>query len=174
MEEGVHRNSLIILGDRSIDVTFRRIANALVFHTEPKRLADAERIISLKLKDHVPELAQWEDNVKRQRGPLSNEEIAFYVERMKTKEITNSILGEMKKAAPELYMALVGERDVYMAHSMDLVFSPSLPSILPPSHLSQSPRSVQSLVAVVGLAHLSGIGNELKSLGWRQFTPPQC
>ena len=158
-----------------MDITLRRIANAIVFHTDPQKLVEADRSIALKLKARVPELAQWEEKFIRQKRELSNEDMALFVERMKTKETTMDIMEEMQKAAPELHQALVGERDVYMARGMDIVFSSSLSSFLPlPPSLSLSPSSLQTMVAVIGLGHVSGVGKELETLGWRKFIPPQC
>ena len=96
------------------------------------------------------------------------------MERMKTKETTTEIMKEMQKAAPKLYQALVGERDLYMARGMDIVSSSSLSSVLPPPSLYTLPTSIKTMVAVVGLRHMFGIGKELQSLGWQKFIPTQC
>lgn len=157
-----------------MDITLRRLAKALVLHTDPQKLVEAERIISNKLKDRIPELTQLEEELKQQKREVSAEEIAIFVERMKTKETTNELMNVMKQAAPELHQALVGERDVFMARGMDTVFDSSLSSILPPPSVSPTPSSLQTMVAVVGLGHMSGVSKELQSLGWRRFEPQQC
>ena len=105
-----------------MDITLKRIANALIYHTNPKALLEADKKITAKLKASMPEL-------KQERRELSTEELATFVERLKTKDITMSIMTEMKRAAPELHQALVGERDVYMARGMDAILSSSLASI---------------------------------------------
>lgn len=177
VEEGVNLGSLIILGDRRMDITMKRIANAIVFHPpDPKAMMEADRNISAKLKASIPELTQLDEQLKREgRRELTTEELAMFVERMKTKDITMGIMNEIKKAAPELHQALVGERDVYMARGMDVAFSSSLSSILPPQDVSRiSHSSLQTMVAVVGLGHVSGVGTELKRLGWQKFIPSQC
>ncbi|KAL7542597.1 hypothetical protein ACHAXR_012237 [Thalassiosira sp. AJA248-18] len=168
VEEGVSQGSLIVLGDRRMDITLRRIANAIVYHTDPQKMIEANRIMSSKLMARMPELAQLEEELKRQKRELSTEELALLVEQMKTKEITMEIMSEMQKAAPQLHQALVGERDLFMARGMDTVFS------LQPPSLSVSPTSLQTMVAVIGLGHVSGVGKELQSLGWRKFSPYQC
>ena len=172
VEEGGRLNSLIILGDRRMDITLKRIANALIYHTNPKALLEADKKITAKLKASMPELTQ----LKQERRELSTEELATFVERLKTKDITMSIMTEMKRAAPELYQALVGERDVYMARGMDAILSSSLASILPPSSVSGVVynSNLENLVAVIGLGHIHGVGNELKILGWKKFIPEQC
>ena len=153
----------------------RRLTNALVFHTDPKRLMEADRLITSKMRERIPELAQLEQEAaKRQKRELSTEELTWFVERMKTKEATVEIMNEMQKAVPELYQALVGERDIYMAKGMDSLFSSFLPSASSPSSRSASRASIQTMVAVIGLGHMSGVGNELVRLGWRKFSPNEC
>lgn len=174
VEEGIYQGSLIILGDREMDVTMRRLANALVFHTDPKRLMEADRMITSKIKERIPELDQLEQVVaKRRRKDISVEELAWFVERIKTKEATVEIMNEMRQAVPELYQALVGERDLYMAKGMDLMFASSFSSSLSSSQ-SASRSSIQTMVAVIGLGHMSGVGTELVKLGWRKFNPISC
>ena len=122
--------------------------------------------------NRMPELKEWEDEMK-QNGEtskeLSPEKFAFFVERMKTKETTMEFMQEIQTAAPELYGALVGERDVFMGRAMDTLFSSS-------SSLSLGSNNpiMERMVSVVGLGHMQGIGKELKSLGWIHFVPSQC
>jgi len=171
VEEGGRLNSLIILGDRRMDITLKRIANALIYHTNPKALLEADKKITAKLKASMPDLTQLEAKLKQERRELSTEELASFVERLKTKDITMSIMTEMKRAAPQLHQALVGERDVYMARGMNAILSSSLASVLPPSSVSGViyNSNLQNLVAVIGLGHIHGVGNELKALGWKSL-----
>eukprot|EP01082_Thalassiosira_pseudonana_P001604 g967.t1 g967 contig10:1090971-1091651(+) len=168
VEEGAHVNSLIILGDRRMDITLRRLAKALVLHTDPQKLMEADRIITAKMKARMPELNKWEHTKK----VLSKDEFATFVEQMKTKEATADFMSEIRNAAPELYNALVGERDIIMARGMNTLFSSPLTSVLPPS--ADSKASLNTMVAVVGLGHVEGIGRELRSFGWSRFLPSQC
>jgi hypothetical protein len=168
VEEGAHLNSLIILGDRRMDITLRRLAKALVLHTDPQKLMEADRIITAKMKARMPELNKWEHTKK----VLSKDEFATFVEQMKTKEATADFMSEIRNAAPELYNALVGERDIIMARGMNTLFSSPLTSVLPPS--ADSKASLDTMVAVVGLGHVEGIGRELRSFGWSRFLPSQC
>jgi pheromone shutdown protein TraB len=157
-----------------MDITMRRLANALVFHTDPKRLVEADRVITSKMRERIPELAQLEQEAaKRRKKEISTEELTWFVEQMKTKETTVEIMNEMRKAVPEVYQALVGERDVYMAKGMDSLFSSFLPLASSPSR-SSSRSSIRTMVAVIGLGHMSGVGNELVRLGWRKFNPNEC
>lgn len=112
-----------------MDFTLRRLAKALILYTDPKKLAEADRIITSKMKQRMPELNEWEEQKKQ----LSAEEFQVFVEQMKTKETSMEFMGEIRKAAPELYNALVGERDVFMGRGMNALFS----SALPPSPSAQ-------------------------------------
>ncbi|KAL3786739.1 hypothetical protein HJC23_005302 [Cyclotella cryptica] len=167
VEEGANIDSIIILGDRRMDFTLRRLAEALVLHTDPKKLAEADRVITSKMKERMPELNEWE----KQKKVLSADEFQGFVEQMKTKEASMDFMNEIRKAAPELYKALVGERDVFMARGMNALFSSPLYTVLP-SELGKG--SLDTIVAVIGLGHVDGVGRELRALGWSPFTPPQC
>ncbi|KAL9183819.1 hypothetical protein ACHAXT_004675 [Thalassiosira profunda] len=173
VEEGVNNGSLIVLGDRRMDITLKRLAKALIFDTDPKKLLEADRIISAKLKARIPEIEQLEEELKQQKRDVTKEELASFVESIKTKEATTEIMGEIKRAAPELHAALVGDRDRFMARGMDVIFSSRLDKVLPPLELYTPPPELQTMVSVVGLGHVAGVGNELQSLGWRKFVPSQ-
>lgn len=157
-----------------MDITLKRIAKALFFDTDLKKLAEADKIITNKMKERIPELQEWERQMKesgQQTRELSPEEFSIFVERLKTKETTMALMNEVKKAAPALYDALVGERDVFMGRAMDTTVSELLPSLISSSGLSSSSLE---MVSVVGLGHVQGIGRELISMGWTKFTPPYC
>ena len=157
-----------------MDITLKRIAKALFFDTDLKKLAEADKIITNKMKERMPELQEWERQMKesgQQTRELSPEEFSIFVERLKTKETTMALMNEVKKAAPALYNALVGERDVFMGRAMDTTASELLPSLSSSSGLSSSSLE---MVSVVGLGHVQGIGRELISMGWTKYTPPYC
>jgi len=157
-----------------MDTTLKRIAKALFFDTDLKRLVEADKIITNKMKDRIPELQEWEREMNengQQTKELSPEQFSMFVERLKTKETTIVLMNEVKKAAPALYEALVGERDVFMGRAMDTTASQLLPSL---KSSSLSSLSSSDMVSVVGLGHIQGIGRELISLGWAKFTPAKC
>ncbi|KAL7449750.1 hypothetical protein ACHAWC_001779 [Mediolabrus comicus] len=101
---------------------------------------------------------------------LSSNEFTILVERLKTKEMTMTLMNEVKKASPALYQALVGERDVFMSRAMDTVTS-SLSSLIMFPSLSEG--GVE-MISVVGLGHVDGIGSELMTMGWSKFSPANC
>mmetsp|Transcript_17121 Transcript_17121/g.20555 ORF Transcript_17121/g.20555 Transcript_17121/m.20555 type:complete len:111 (+) Transcript_17121:3-335(+) len=76
------------------------------------------------------------------------QEFSQYVETMKAKENVKLLMDELKKLAPELHKALVAERDAYMANGLN--------------SLNQFP----SIVAVMGIAHVDGVEENLRGYGW--------
>ena len=144
-----------------MDFTLIRIAKALL-HTDPNKLAEADREITARMKRRMPQLEEWE----AQNRPLSKEEFQGFVEQRKTKESTNEFMREMRKAAPDLYNALVGERDVFMGRGMNVLLSSS--------SQQTGGKLLDTIVAVIGLGHIDGVGKELRSLGWSLYKPPQC
>jgi pheromone shutdown protein TraB len=172
VEAGIQSNSIIVLGDRPMDITLRRLAKALLFDTDPKKLVEADKVITQKMKDQVPEIKEWERQMKesgQEMKELSSDEFTILVERLKTKEMTMTLMNEVKKASPALYQALVGERDVFMSRAMDTVTS-SLSSLM----VIPSPEGRVEIISVVGLGHVDGIGRELMALGWSKFSPANC
>jgi len=79
--------------------------------------------------------------------------MSVFVETMKTKENVKQIMNQLNAAAPELYQALVGERDVYMAEGMDKAYM------------------YEDMVSVMGLGHLDGVERNLANWGWKSVKP---
>ena len=163
VEEGANIGSIIILGDRRIDLTLQRLAKALILYTDPKKFAEADRKITIKMKERMPQLNKWE----KEQKVLSADEFQMFVEQMKTKESIMEFMGELRIAAPEVYNALVAERDVFMGRGMNAVLSSSLP-------MEEMGVSLNTIVAVIGLGHLHGVGRELQNNGWTHYKPLQC
>ena len=156
-------DSIVILGDRRMDYTLRRIAKALLFNTDLQKLAEADKKITSKMKEKMPELSEWEE-----QKLMSKEQFQLFVEQMKTRDSAHDFMGELRNAAPELYDALVGERDIFMGRGMDALLSKSLP-------LDETGgKPLDTIVAVIGLGHIDGVGKELRSLGWTPYAPHQC
>ncbi len=81
-------------------------------------------------------------------------EFSQFIEALKNKDAVSKLMGVIKRNAPRFYSALVTERDQFMAFGID-----SLP--------------FQSVVAVIGLGHIDGVGENLQALGWKQISK-QC
>lgn len=73
------------------------------------------------------------------------EDLSVFVEGMKQKAVVNRLMSVIQQELPQVYAALVGERDVYMARAIN--------------EIDQS----QVLVGVVGLAHVAGMERYLTS-----------
>jgi pheromone shutdown protein TraB len=77
--------------------------------------------------------------------------ISKMVEALKERATIRQLMGSLKTSLPEVYQALVAERDVYMASSL-------------------LKSGAKSAVAVVGMAHMDGIERELCGNGYAVST----
>jgi pheromone shutdown protein TraB len=135
------------LGDRDVEVTLRRVAEALA-QSDLKALMKPDSELEQSLKQLVPSNMAANAN-----GDLNDEqfrqEFSDFVEVMKSKENVRKIMGELQRLAPAIYEALVGERDAYMAAGLNGL------------------NEIETIVAVVGIAHVDGIERNLKMNGWQ-------
>ena len=146
VREGQKVGAKVILGDRDVEVTLRRLSEALR-QTDLRALLSPDSELEASMRALVPNdlpTDSTSDNFKN--------EMSAYVETMKAKENVNVIMGQLKRVAPEIYQALVAERDVYMANGLDKL------------------NTFPVIVAVMGIAHVDGVETYLKSKGW---TPVQ-
>jgi len=70
------------------------------------------------------------------------------VEALKERRNVRNIMASLKSSLPEVYQALIGERDVYMSNSI-------------------LKANGQKTVAVVGMAHMDGIERTLAENGFK-------
>lgn len=112
VREGQKLGSAIVLGDRDVEVTLRRLTEALA-QTDLKELmnpdSELEKSMSELLPGKPPSPDMMDDAEFRQ-------EMSSYVETMKAKDNVRKIMKELKKAAPAIYTALVEERGIYHAY----------------------------------------------------------
>lgn len=153
IREGLALNSAIVLGDRDVDVTLRRLTEAFS-KTDIKKLIAADSDFEKSMESYLPDTMK-ENIQKGMPGDIDMDAdtLKTFVETMKTKENVKSIMTNLKLAAPELYEALVGERDLYMADGMN--------------RLDQ----YESMVCVMGIAHLDGVERNLGEWGWKSLKP---
>lgn len=149
VDEGLNKGAVIVLGDRDMDVTLRRIAQALA-STDPARLALVDQKLTATMKAKIPEMGEWQRS-----GAVSQDELKEFVEQLKTRDTTKLLMDIFKEEVPDIHYALVGERDLYMSRGID--------------KLSQ----FRSMVAVMGLGHLDGVSDNLQALGWSRV-PKLC
>jgi len=143
VREGLNVGSTIILGDRDVEVTLRHITDALS-KTDLKRLLSADSEMEKSMGKLMPQ--NLVDSVSSEQ--ITKDQFATYVETMKAKDNVKLLMATLKESAPELYRALVSERDEFMADGLDRLNQYSL------------------TVAVMGIAHVDGVENNLKEKGW--------
>lgn len=149
MREGLKINAKIILGDRDVEVTLRRLTEALA-KTDLKKLLAADS----ELEENMKQLLPQDLNSKDQNSDnMSTEQLKYFVETVKAKDNVRLLMNNLKAVAPEVYQAMVAERDVFMANGLD--------------GLDQ----FESIVAVMGIAHVDGVENTLRSRGWKEMKP---
>ena len=166
VKEGLIIGSTIVLGDRDVEVTLRRLTKALT-KTDLRKLLNADSEVEKAMEEVLPE------NIKNKLqsagttsgdpmgdGTISKEELSSFVETMKSKENVKKIMAALKKVAPEIYTAMVAERDVYMGRGLDELGD------------NLKGKKVDSTVAIVGMAHVDGIETYLSSMGWKELAYP--
>ena len=117
----------IHLGDRPIHVTLHRALSALSLWQKAKLV--------------------W--HLLLSRGPISAEE----VERCKQKDLLEEMLEEMTGEFPPLSRVFVQERDLCLAHSMQLAANDAAKEARSNPQLTEPP----TVVGVVGIGHVAGI-----------------
>ncbi|KAJ8603210.1 hypothetical protein CTAYLR_003828 [Chrysophaeum taylorii] len=125
----------VLLADRDIDVTFQRVSEALKA-IDPAKLDEIETPFFVE------------------------DSLTASIELMKTRQNVRAIVGQLKDLAPELYEAILVERDDVIASNLIAAINDARP---------------RAVVAVVGMAHEDGIEARLKKKGFREVftsTPP--
>jgi hypothetical protein len=151
INEGAKLGSAIVLGDQDVDVSMRHMANALL-KTDPKVLFGGDEELARTMQQLSPS-----GNGFKEGGDLKDEayraEFKEFVEKVKKKENIRLMMTQLKRLSPPLYDALVGERDAYMAAGINGL------------------NELESIVAVVGIAHADGIEENLQRNGWKAANP---
>lgn len=147
VKEGLNIGSKIILGDQDVEVTLRRLTEALT-KTDIKKLLAADGEMEENMKQLMPE------NSTGASGEMSTDEFKYFVETIKAKDNVKMLMANLKSVAPEIYQAMVGERDLYMANGLDRL------------------NQFDSIVAVMGIAHVDGVETILKERGWKEVKFP--
>jgi hypothetical protein len=155
INEGRKLGADIVLGDRDVEVTLRHVTEALA-KTDLMVLLSPDSELEQSLQELVPNNLQ--SSVSSGKNDLSDQEFrrefSTFVETMKAKENVRKIMTQLQRVAPYLYEALVSERDAYMA-----------------AGLNGLSNELETLVAVVGIAHADGIEKNLQMNGWKAANP---
>jgi len=152
IKEGQKQGATIVLGDQDVDVTLRRMAQALQ-KTDLSRLLSTDSELEQGMRDILPSSSGSSSGISEKEAFKS--EMTTFVETMKTKENVKQIMGLLQKEAPALYEVMVSERDAYMAAGLNTLDEFAI------------------ITAVMGLAHLDGVERNLQSEGWKPV-PLRC
>ena len=149
----------IVLGDRDVEITLNRLAEGLS-KTDLNMLLNPDSEMEQNLKALFPSDNPTSEKLTSGNGDLNDEEFrkefTSFVEVIKTKENVRKIMAQLQKSAPALYEALVSERDAYMAAGLNGL------------------DELETIVAVMGIAHVDGVECNLKMNGWNNVTPTDC
>jgi pheromone shutdown protein TraB len=121
--------------------------------TDLKKLLAADSELEANMNKLLPSDMQNADNLQKSGGEMSTEQLKYFVETVKAKDNVRLLMNNLKSVAPEVYQAMVAERDVFMANGLDTL------------------DQFESIVAVMGIAHVDGVENTLRSRGWIEMKP---
>lgn len=152
IKEGQRQGAAIVLGDQDVDVTLRRMAQAIQ-KTDLSRLLNPDSELEQSMRAMLP--ASSGSTAGMSENEAFKTEMSAFVETMKTKENVKQIMALMQKEAPYLYQVMVQERDAYMAAGLNTL------------------NEFAIITAVMGLAHLDGVERNLQSEGWKPV-PVRC
>lgn len=137
-----------MLGDQDVQVTLRRLSQALAV-TDLDALTDPNS----NLERSMAELFGGSNTsppptTGEKSAAEMKEELTAFVEAMKSRDKVRQIMGELRQVAPALVQVMLTERDTYMAAGLD------------------SLQNYQVITAVMGLAHQDGVERNLQAFGW--------
>eukprot|EP00571_Detonula_confervacea_P013272 CAMPEP_0172300382 /NCGR_PEP_ID=MMETSP1058-20130122/2482_1 /TAXON_ID=83371 /ORGANISM="Detonula confervacea, Strain CCMP 353" /LENGTH=456 /DNA_ID=CAMNT_0013010141 /DNA_START=10 /DNA_END=1380 /DNA_ORIENTATION=+ len=178
VREGLAIGSTIVLGDRDVEVTLRRLTQAIT-KTDIRKLLSADSEVEKSMEGLLPEgmksqLKQPSNggggsadgssmsvtSMGQDDATIDKQDFQIFIETMKAKENVKKIMSALQKTAPEIYEAMVAERDVYMGRGLDEL------------GMNLKESSADNTVAVVGMAHVDGIERYLTTKGWKEMTYP--
>jgi pheromone shutdown protein TraB len=145
IKEGQKIGSAVVLGDQDVDVTLRRLAQA-IRETDLGRLINPDSELEQSMREMLP---AGTEGSRTKSIPNSASELTEYVEVIKTKENVKKIMALLKNEAPAIYQVMVSERDVYMAAGLSTL------------------NEFAIITAVMGLAHVDGVESNLQRDGWK-------
>lgn len=145
-------DATIVLGDQDVQVTLRRLAEALSM-TDLNQLLNPDSQLEQTMSNLLPALPPSIEGSsdKGTNDPTQfKRELSDYVEQMKSRETVRTIIQELNTLAPEVVRVMLTERDTYMAKGLHTLR-----------------QSYPKVVAVMGLAHIDGVERNLQSFGWK-------
>lgn len=161
VKEGLAIGATIVLGDRDVEVTLRRLTKALT-KTDIRKLFSSNSEVNSSMESLLPEgmRSQYEETGGTKEMYVEKAEFQAFIETMKAKENVKTIMNGLKQTAPEVYQAMVAERDAYMGQGLDEL------------DITLKDNNVKNTVAVMGMAHVDGVEQYLESKGWSAVRYP--
>jgi TraB/PrgY/gumN family len=146
----------IVLGDQDVQVTLRRLTQALAV-TDLDKLLSPNSALEKSMAELLPPPPSSSAVAAAAVSDSANfkQELTDYVERMKSRDSVRKLMAELQDVAPALIQVMLTERDAYMAAGLDT--------------LSQ----FDCIVAVMGIAHQDGVERNLRERGWKAL-PLSC
>ena len=140
-------SSDIILGDQDVQITLRRLSQALAV-TDLNALTDPNSDLERSMAELFGTGTEPTADASTQKT-ISKQELSTYVETMKSRENVRQIMSQLQQVAPALVQVMLTERDTYMAAGLD------------------SLQNYEVITAVMGIAHQDGVERNLQSMGWK-------
>lgn len=179
VREGLAIGATIVLGDRDVEVTLQRLTRAIA-KTDIRKLLSADSEVEKSMEALLPEGMKSQLKQPSSNGvsgnvngnsmsvtsmgmddvSISKQDFNAFVETMKAKENVRNIMAALQKTAPEIYEAMVAERDEYMGRGLDEL------------GMNLTGGNTRNTVAVVGMAHVDGIERYLSARGWTEIIYP--
>lgn len=151
---GQTAGATIVLGDRDVEVTLRRLTQALS-QTDLNQLLSPNAEFEKALAElgggpsaAEPLLRDYDNPAEFKRA------MGAYVEKLKDRDSIRKVMAQLNEVAPALVQVMLTERDAYMATGIDTL------------------NDFECMVAVMGLAHADGVERNLQERGWKQVRPP--
>lgn len=139
----------IVLGDQDVQITLRRLSQALAV-TDLNALTNPDSDLEKSMAELFGSSTGQSMQDASEKTPAEmKQELAAYVEAMKSRDSVRKIMGELQQVAPALVQVMLTERDTYMATGLD------------------SLQNYQIITAVMGIAHQDGVERNLQSFGWK-------
>ncbi|KAL7428115.1 hypothetical protein ACHAXH_003256 [Discostella pseudostelligera] len=137
VREGLAIGATIVLGDRDVEVTLQRLTKAIT-KTDIRKLLSADSEVEKSMEALLPEGMKSQlkqpsyglggngdgnssgaTSMGMDDVTISKQDFNTFVETMKAKENVRNIMSALQKTAPEIYEAMVAERDIYMGQGID-------------------------------------------------------
>jgi len=117
-----------------------------------------DRPINITLKRALAALSPWQKvklgwNILTSRDPITKEE----VEKCKDRDLLENMLAEMAGEFPALSQVFVAERDLFLAHSLQMAADAIPVHALGPDGEKLEGFTPPTVVGVVGIGHMPGI-----------------